>query len=571
MTEIIASVAAGDAVVQGVLAAEALRKAAKAVGKSIEVEVHTAEGVLNKLSAAQMQGASLAVLVGEGATLPAGAAAQTKVSIDQVLADPQAVLAGQKPAAKKIVAITSCPTGIAHTFMAAEGLLQAGKALGYEVRVETQGSVGAQTPLTPEEIAAADLVLIAADKNVDLSRFGGKKIFESGTKPAINDGQNLIRRAFAEAVQMGGTTASGMPTKAKPLKVGPYKHLMTGVSYMIPFVTAGGLLIALAFAFGGIYATDPSHANTFGGVLFLIGAKSAFTLFVPILGGFIAWSIADRPGLAPGMIGGLLASLLGAGFLGAIIAGFIAGYFTKWFNGVLKLPRALEGLKPVLILPLVGTAFTGLIMVYIVGTPIADIMVFMTHVLKNMQGTSAVILGLILGAMMALDMGGPVNKAAYAFAVGLLSDHIYMPMAAVMAAGMTPPLGIALATFLFPSRFNEEEREAKFSTAALGFSFITEGAIPFAARDPFRVIPCDMLGSAVAGAISMGAGVELMVPHGGIFVLPIPHAVTHLGVYFIALLAGTVVTAVALGIVKKKEQVEQVEQSEQVKQVEQVA
>ena len=538
MTEIIASVAAGSAVVQGVLAAEALRKAAKAAGKTIEVEVHTSEGVLNKLGPAQMQGATLVVLVGEGADLPASPAARVQASIEQVLADPQAVLAGEKPARKKIVAITSCPTGIAHTFMAAEGLIQAAKALEYDIRVETQGSVGAQTPLTPEEIAAADLVLIAADKNVDLSRFGGKPVFQSGTKPAINDGQALIRQAFAEAVQQGGTTASGMPTKAKPLKVGPYKHLMTGVSYMIPFVTAGGLLIALAFAFGGIYATEPSHAHTFGGVLFLIGAKSAFTLFVPILGGFIAWSIADRPGLAPGMIGGLLSSLLGAGFLGAIVAGFIAGYFTKWFNGVLKLPRALEGLKPVLILPLVGTAFTGLIMVYIVGTPIADIMIFMTHVLQHMQGASAVVLGLILGAMMALDMGGPVNKAAYAFAVGLLSDHVYMPMAAVMAAGMTPPLGIALANFLFPSRFNEEERE---------------GAIPYAARDPFRVIPCDMLGSAIAGAISMGAGVELMVPHGGIFVLPIPHAVAHLGAYVIALAIGTVVTAVALGIVKKKE------------------
>lgn len=554
MTEIIASVAAGSAVVQGVLAAEALRKAAKAQGKIVDIEIHTSEGVLGRLTAAQIQNAKYVLLVGEGATLPASPTACRRVSIEQVLADPAAVLAEEKAAPKKIVAITSCPTGIAHTFMAAEALLQAGKALGYDVRVETQGSVGAQTPLTEDEIAAADLVLIAADKTVDLSRFAGKKLFESGTKPAINDGQALIRRAFEEAAQQGGAgvTASGLPKKAKPLKVGPYKHLMTGVSYMIPFVTAGGLLIALAFAFGGIYATEPSHAHSFAGSLFLIGAKSAFTLFVPILGGYIAWSIADRPGLAPGMIGGLLASLLGAGFLGAIVAGFIAGYFTKWFNGVLKLPRALEGLKPVLILPLVGTLVTGLAMVYVVGTPIADVMVFMTHFLKSMQGSSAIILGLILGAMMAFDMGGPVNKAAYAFGVGLLSDHIYMPMAAIMAAGMTPPLGIALANFLFPSRFNEEEQEARFATAALGFSFITEGAIPYAARDPFRVIPCDMFGSAIAGAISMGAGVELMVPHGGVFVLPIPHAVAHLGFYVIALAAGTVATALALGVVKKK-------------------
>ncbi len=552
MTEIIASVAAGGAVVQGVLAAEALRKAAKAQGKSIEVEVHTAEGVLNRLSPAQMQDAELAVLVGEGAALPDSAVRRLSASIDQVLADPAGILAGAKAAAQKIVAITSCPTGIAHTFMAAEGLQQAAAALGYEIRVETQGSVGAQTPLTPEEIAAADLVIIAADKQVELSRFAGKALFQTGTKGAINDGQNLIRRAFAEASLQGGAAAAGAPQKAAVLKAGPYKHLMTGVSYMIPFVTAGGLLIALAFAFGGIYATEPSHAHSFAGALFEIGAKSAFTLFVPILGGFIAWSIADRPGLAPGMIGGLLSSLLGAGFLGAIAAGFLAGYFVSWFNGVLKLPRAMEGLKPVLILPLVGTLVTGLAMVYVIGTPIAEILTFMTNFLKSMQGSSALALGLLLGAMMAFDMGGPVNKAAYTFSVGLLSAQVYTPMAAVMAAGMTPPLGIALATMLFPKRFTEEEREAGYSTGALGLSFITEGAIPFAARDPFRVIPANMVGSALAGAISMASGVELKVPHGGIFVLPIPDAVTHLGFYVVAILVGSAATAMILGVVKQR-------------------
>nr|WP_295740730.1 fructose-specific PTS transporter subunit EIIC [uncultured Acidocella sp.] len=551
MTEIIASVAAGKAVVQGVLAAEALRKAAKLQGRSIEVEVHTAEGVLNKLSAAQMQQAGLVLLVGEGAVLPEATAPRVTASIEQVLADPAALLGGPKQAVKRIVAVTSCPTGIAHTFMAAEGLLQAAAALGHEIRVETQGSVGAQTPLTPEEIAAADLVIIAADRQVDLSRFAGKRLFESGAKAAINDGQNLIRRAFEQASLQGGATGTATPQKAAGVKTGPYRHLMTGVSYMIPFVTAGGLLIALAFAFGGIYATEPSHAHSFAGALFEIGAKSAFTLFVPILGGFIAYSIADRPGLAPGMIGGLLSSLLGAGFLGAIAAGFLAGYFTSWFNKTLKLPRALEGLKPVLILPLAGTLVTGLAMVYVIGTPIADIMAFMTNVLKSMQGSSAVILGLLLGAMMAFDMGGPVNKAAYAFAVGLLSAQIYTPMAAVMAAGMTPPLGIALATYLFPSRFSLDERESALSTGALGLSFITEGAIPFAARDPFRVIPCNMAGSALAGAISMAMGVQLKVPHGGIFVLPIPNAVTHLGVYAIAIIAGSVATALALGLAKR--------------------
>jgi PTS system fructose-specific IIC component len=559
MSDIIASVATGDVTVTGLLAAAALRKAARTKGKSIEVEVRTDEGVLNPLAQKHIAGAGVLVLVGNtgGEEKRFSGMKTILASVEDVLTDASEVLArdtlgNATPAAgaKKIVAITSCPTGIAHTFMAAEGLQQAAPALGYEIRVETQGSVGAQTPLTAEEIAAADLVLITADKQVDLSRFGGKKVFQSGTKPAINDGKSLITRAFAEAtLQGGGAKAASAPAAGQ--KVGPYKHLMSGVSFMIPFVTAGGLLIALSFAFGGIYATDPSHAHSFAGSLFEIGAKAAFVLFVPVLGGYIAYSIADRPGLAPGMIGGLLASLLGAGFLGAIAAGFIAGYGTMYLNRWIKLPRSLEGLKPVLILPLLGTLLTGLLMVYIVGTPVADILAFMTNFLKSMQGSRAIVLGLILGAMMAFDMGGPVNKAAYAFSVGLLSAQIYTPMAAVMAAGMTPPIAIAIATKLFPGRFSEAERESGTATGVLGLSFITEGAIPFAARDPFRVIPCTVAGSAVAGAISMVAGVQLKVPHGGIFVLPIPDAVTHLGFYVVALLAGTAVTTAMLGLLKK--------------------
>jgi PTS system fructose-specific IIC component len=557
MSDIIVSVATGDASVKAVLAAEALRQAAKAQGKSIEVEIHGADGTRNPLAAAQISNADVLVLVG-GAKPDEGRFSGMKTilaSVEDVLTDASAVLArttigGDAGAARKIVAITSCPTGIAHTFMAAEGLQQAAPALGHSIRVETQGSVGAQTPLTAQEIAEADLVLIAADKQVDLSRFAGKRVFQSGTKPAINDGKALIAKAFAEARQQGGAAAAESGAGATQ-KVGPYKHLMSGVSFMIPFVTAGGLLIALAFAFGGIYATDPSHAKTFAGALFEIGAKGAFTLFVPILGGYIAYSIADRPGLAPGMVGGLLANLLGAGFLGAIVAGFIAGYGTDFMNRNIRLPRSLEGLKPVLILPLLGTLLTGLLMIYVVGTPVADVLAFLTNFLKSMQGSSAILLGLLLGAMMAFDMGGPVNKAAYAFSVGLLSASVYTPMAAVMAAGMTPPLGIALATKLFPRRFSEMERESGTATGALGLSFITEGAIPYAARDPFRVIPCTVAGSAVAGAISMAAGVQLKVPHGGIFVLPIPDAVTHLAMYVIALLAGTAITCAMLGIIKK--------------------
>jgi PTS system fructose-specific IIC component len=563
MSDIIASVATGDTAITGVLAAEALRKAAKTSGKSIEVEIHGAEGTLNKLAASQISGADVLLLVGDARSDEKRFTGMKTIlaSVEDILTDASAVLSratiGDGPAAagaagaRKIVAITSCPTGIAHTFMAAEGLQQAAPALGASIRVETQGSVGAQTPLTAAEIAAADLVLIAADKQVDLSRFAGKRVFQSGTKPAINDGKTLITRAFAEAKLQGGSSQAAQAGDAAAQKVGPYKHLMSGVSFMIPFVTAGGLLIALAFAFGGIYATDPSHANTFAGALFEIGAKGAFTLFVPILGGYIAYSIADRPGLAPGMVGGLLASLLGAGFLGAIAAGFIAGYGTSFLNRTIRLPRSLEGLKPVLILPLLGTLLTGLLMIYVVGTPVADILAFLTNFLKSMQGSSAVLLGLLLGAMMAFDMGGPVNKAAYAFSVGLLSASVYTPMAAVMAAGMTPPLGIALATKIFPRRFSAMERESGTATGALGLSFITEGAIPYAARDPFRVIPCTVAGSALAGAISMASGVELKVPHGGIFVLPIPDAVSHLGMYVIALLAGTAVTCVMLGVLKK--------------------
>jgi PTS system fructose-specific IIC component len=557
MSDYVASVRTGDVTVTGVLAAEALRKAAKNKGKSIEVEVHTTDGVLNPLPEKEIADAGTLLLIGDAAPDEKRFSGMKTIlaSVEEVLTDASGVLArdtigGTATAAggrKKIVAITSCPTGIAHTFMAAEGLQQAAAALGYEIRVETQGSVGAQTPLMPEEIAAADIVLIAADKQVELSRFGGKRVFQSGTKPAINDGKNLIARALAEAKLQGGEAKAAGGTQ----KTGPYKHLMSGVSFMIPFVTAGGLLIALSFAFGGIYATDPSHAKTFAGALFEIGAKAAFVLFVPVLGGYIAYSIADRPGLAPGMIGGLLASILGAGFLGAIVAGFIAGYGTMYLNRYIKLPRSLEGLKPVLILPLLGTLLTGLLMVYVVGTPVADVLAFLTNFLKSMQGSSAIILGLLLGAMMAFDMGGPVNKAAYAFSVGLLSAQVYTPMAAVMAAGMTPPLAIALATKLFPGRFSLMEREAGLATGALGLSFITEGAIPFAARDPFRVIPCTVAGSAICGAISMAGGVQLKVPHGGIFVLPIPDAVTHLGIYILALIAGTVVTTAMLGILKK--------------------
>jgi PTS system fructose-specific IIC component len=550
-------IAAGDRSIEAVLAAEALRSAARQRGFELAIEIRSAQGVTGALTAAQASTATQLLLVGDGEadTSRFGNAQIVRASLGEVLDDPLAALAPLSVAPRagsgqRIVAVTSCPTGIAHTFMAAEGLQQAARALGHVIRVETQGSVGAQDALSDEEIAAADLVLIAADREVDLSRFAGKRLFKSGTKPAINDGQNLVRKALAEAGVHAATAVAGR-TPEKTRATGPYKHLMTGVSFMLPFVTAGGLLIALAFALGGIYAFDDAHKGTLAWSLFQIGAKSGFMLMVPALAGYIAYSIADRPGIAPGMIGGLVAVNMDAGFIGGILAGFIAGYGVHWINRALRLPRSLEGLKPVLILPVLGTLLVGLLMMYVIGTPVAGLLAWLTDWLRGMQGSSAILLGLLLGGMMAVDMGGPVNKASYAFSTALISSQVYTPMAATMIGGMTPPLGIALATWLFSNRFTAEERGTAGAAGVLGLSFVTEGAIPYAARDPLRTIPALILGSAVAGAISMAAGVELKVPHGGVFVLPIPNAVTHLGIYLLALLAGVAVTAVALRILKK--------------------
>jgi PTS system fructose-specific IIC component len=453
------------------------------------------------------------------------------------------------PAAKFLVGVTSCPTGIAHTFMAAEALLRGAKSLGYTIKVETRGSVGAKNELTPDEIARADAVIVAADASVETTRFAGKRLLETGTKAAIKDAPALIAEALALPLPSASPApASSQPTPKKP-RTGNYKHLMTGVSHMLPLVVAGGLLIALAFAVGGIYAGD--QEGTLGWALMQIGGKAAFALFVPVLAGFIAFSIADRPGLTPGLIGGMLAAQLGAGFLGGLVAGFFAGYFTAWLNKSLKLPDSLAGLKPVLLLPLISSLVVGLSMIFLIGPPVKVVLEALTTWLNTMQQGSALTLGLVLGAMMAFDMGGPVNKSAYTFAVGLLASQIYAPMAAVMAAGMVPPLAAALAATLFRNRFTADERQTSKATAILGISFITEGAIPFAAADPVRVIPCLMAGSAVTGALSMAVGCQLLVPHGGIFVLAIPHAITHGLGYLAALAAGTAVSTTALYFAKR--------------------
>jgi PTS system fructose-specific IIC component len=396
-------------------------------------------------------------------------------------------------------------------------------------------------------------VIIAADAFVDKTRFAGKRLYETSTKAAMHEGQEVVKKALA-LPEPGGTDLADLAKemkKARAAKVtGPYKHLMTGVSYMLPIVVAGGILIALSFAFGGI-APQGYPEGTLAWALMKIGGGTAFALFVPVLAAFIPYSNADRPGITPGIIGGMLATSVGSGFLGGIVAGFLAGYLTLWLNNAIKLPKNLQGLKPVLILPLLSTLVIGLAMIYLIGPPMKVVNDAMTTWLRGMQTGSAVVLGLILGAMMAFDMGGPINKAAYTFSVGLLTSNIAAPMAAVMAAGMTPPLGLALAAFMFKNRFTAEEQEAASAAAVLGISFITEGAIPFAARDPLRTIPSLMVGSAVAGALSMIFGCQLMVPHGGIFVLPIPHAVVNLGGYLIAIVAGTLVTTGMLFVLKK--------------------
>jgi PTS system fructose-specific IIC component len=537
----------------------------------IRVETHCASLPQTELSAQDVANADVILLAGECSAaserftgrkvfcFPASTIIQDTSNVlnealgivESAPVPPSPVIA-LKEKATRLVAITSCPTGIAHTSMAAAALRKAAADLGYEIKVETQGSVGAKNTLTEEDIRDADAAIIAADTHVDTSRFEGVRLLSTSTKAAMNVGKQVIADALAlpQPTKSAATKSSeGFGKVEKRERTGVYKHLMTGVSYMLPVVVAGGLLIAFSFAIGGIHAGDKE--GTLGWALMQIGGATAFHLYVPMLAAFIAYSIADRPGLCAGLVGGMLSTTLGAGFLGGIVAGFLAGYITKFLNDHIQLSTELSGLKPVLILPLLSTLIVGLTMIYVVGVPVKIALGWLTTWLAGMQQSSALVLGLILGGMMAFDMGGPVNKAAYTFSVGLLASNVYGPIAAVMAAGMTPPLGIALATFLFKDRFTEEERTEGKATAVLGLSFITEGAIPYAASDPLRVIPCLMAGSAVTGAISLAMGVQLMVPHGGIFVLFIPHAVVGLTAYAFAITAGTLVTTAALRLFKR--------------------
>ncbi|AVN34644.1 PTS fructose transporter subunit IIBC [Serratia marcescens] len=516
-----------------------------------------------------LQDAELVAVAGQSA--PADAGLNGKLvyvgDVEQAVREPDAFLARAKAEAetyqapqaapvkaggqKRIVAITACPTGVAHTFMAAEAIESEAKKRGWWVKVETRGSVGAGNAITPEEVAAADLVIVAADIEVDLDKFAGKPMYRTSTGLALKKTAQELDKALAEAeVFQPQQRGSAAPAGKKKEGNGPYRHLLTGVSYMLPMVVAGGLCIALSFVFG-IKAFEVK--GTLAAALMQIGGGSAFALMVPVLAGFIAFSIADRPGLTPGLIGGMLAVSTGAGFLGGIIAGFLAGYVAKAISSKLRLPQSMEALKPILIIPLVASLITGLIMIYVVGTPVAKIMEGLTHWLQSLGTANAVLLGAILGGMMCTDMGGPVNKAAYAFGVALLSSSVYAPMAAIMAAGMVPPLAMGLATLLARRKFPKSEQEGGKAALVLGLCFITEGAIPFAARDPMRVLPCCIAGGALTGALSMAFGAKLMAPHGGLFVLLIPGAISPVLLYLVAIAAGTLLAGVAYALLKRAE------------------
>ena len=451
----------------------------------------------------------------------------------------------------EVLAVTACPTGIAHTYMAADSLIKKAKELGVTIKVETNGSTGVKNRLTDEEIKNAKGIIVAADKNVEMARFDGKNVEIVPVKEGIKNPEKLIKNAINKTAPIYKSNEQSSGVTNKKEKTGFYKHLMSGVSNMLPFVVGGGILIALSFMFG-ITASNPNDPsfNPIAKLLNDIGGGNAFFLMVPVMAGFIGMSIADRPGFAPAMVGGLISLNNGGGFLGGLIGGFLGGYvivlLKKLFN---KLPDSFEGLKPVLLYPLFGIFITGALMYGFIVDPIATLNSGVTEFLKSLGTGNLVLLGIVLGAMMATDMGGPINKSSFTFGIMMITAGDYAPHAAVMAGGMVPPLGIALATTFFKDKFTKDERDAGKTCYIMGLSFITEGAIPFAAADPARVIPASIIGSGIAGGLSMLFGVQLPAPHGGLFVLPV---VTNPVMYLLAIVIGSVVTAVILGVIKKK-------------------
>lgn len=452
---------------------------------------------------------------------------------------------------KKIVGVTACPTGIAHTYMAAEALEKAGTEKGYLVKIETQGT-STDNRLTEAEIAEADVVILACDKKISLDRFAGKKVLSVPSSKAIKNAPQVIEDAI-NGVGVNIQSATNETKTSGKQKNGIYGHLMTGVNYMLPFVIAGGILIAISFAFG-INAANPDHEsyNRIAAAFSQIGGEVAFGLMVPVLAAGISYSIADKQGIAPGMVAGMLAKIGGSGFLGGLIGGLLAGYLTHLLMQKIKVPKQIEALFQLIVVPLVTVTIVGFTMIFVIGTPITALLNGLTSFLNSLGSTNGILFGALIGVMMASDMGGPINKAISTFAIGLMASGVNGPIAACMIAGMTPPLGLALATILFKDKFSQEEKEAGKSCWILGASYITEGAIPFAVADPFRVIPALMAGSAVAGAISLGSGVTSLAPHGGIWVIAIPNVISNLPMYVVALVAGVLVTAISVGLLKKK-------------------
>lgn len=463
-----------------------------------------------------------------------------------------------------IVAVTACPTGIAHTYMAAEAIEKKAKELGYQVKVETRGSGGAKNVLTDDEIAKAAGVIVACDTNVPTDRFDGKKVIECQVSDGINKAEELVKRIAAgdaPVFKASGKKEASHSSVGGKESVGHqiYKHLMNGVSHMLPFVVGGGILIAIAFLIDGfsvdLNSLPADQRANFGTItqaaaLFKGIGGTAFGFMLPILAGFIAMSIADRPGLAVGFVGGSIAANGTSGFLGALVAGFVAGYIVLLLKKVFsKLPESLDGMKPVLLYPLLGIFLVGVIMQFVVEPPIGALNTAINNGLNGLNGASAVVLGILLGGMMSVDMGGPVNKAAYVFGTASIAAGNYNIMAAVMIGGMVPPLAIALATIFFKDKFTAEERKAGPTNFIMGLSFITEGAIPFAASDPLHVLPACVVGSAVAGGLSMAFGCTLMAPHGGIFVVP---TIGNPLMYLVALVIGAFIACGLLGLLKKK-------------------
>ena len=488
------------------------------------------------------------------------AADESAKSIDDRLSDTGITTEEKK--GFKLLAVTSCPTGIAHTYMAAEALEKAAKAAGCQIKIETRGSAGAKNVLTAEEIEAADCIIVAADAKVPMDRFNGKKVISCQVSDGIGKADQLVKQAMSGNVEVfhgesSETTTAVTGKESAAHKI--YTQLMNGVSHMLPFVVGGGILIAIAFLIDGlsidINALPADQRGNFGTItpvaaMFKNIGGVAFGLMLPVLAGFIGMAIGDRPALALGFVGGMMAANGKSGFLGALVAGFLAGYLILGLRKICdKLPDAIEKLAPVLIYPVVGILIMGLAMSFVVEPIMGGINTGLNNFLSGMGDSSRIVLGLILGGMMAIDMGGPFNKAAYVFGTAAIAAGNYDIMAAVMIGGMTPPCAIALATLLFKNKFTKEERDAGPTNFIMGLAFITEGAIPFAASDPLHVLPSCIIGSALAGALSMAFHCTLMAPHGGIFVFPV---VGNAVMYLVALVAGTVVSALLLGVLKKK-------------------